>query len=488
MATPARYYSSTAVTTTLASSIGAADTSLQVASSSGFPSSYPFTLILEKDAANEEIVTVTALVGSAYTITRGVDGTSARAHAAGTAVEHGVSALDFTDFRSHQAAAADVHDIGATSSVVGTETAQTLTNKTLTSPTINTPTVSGGTITGATITNPTFTSPFTSPTINTPTVSGGTITGATITDPTFTGDLKAPAAAGVEFEGTTDDGFETRLIAAGPTADRTVTLPDADDTLVGKATSDTLTNKTVSGGTLSGTTTNTGTVSGGTVSGATVTNGSLGSDLDAAGYRVTGVGSPSADTDAATKGYVDAEVAAVVDAAPGALDTLNELAAALGDDANFSTTVTNSIATKVAKAGDTLTGDLTMSGGATVKGLPDPSVSSDAVNLGYVTTLYGSTSSAATSATAAAASASAASASQTAASGSASAAAASASAASSSASSASASASNAATSESNAATSATAAAASKTATDAAYAAAQLNFGDGRAPVFLMMGG
>ena len=36
----------------------------------------------------------------------------------------------------------------------------------------------------------------------------------------------------------------------------------------------------------------------------------------------------------------------LVDAAPGALDTLNELAAALGDDAAFSTTVTNSLATK----------------------------------------------------------------------------------------------------------------------------------------------
>jgi len=62
------------------------------------------------------------------------------------------------------------------------------------------------------------------------------------------------------------------------------------------------------------------------------------------------------------KAYVDAEVAGVVDAAPGALDTLNELAAALGDDANFSTTVTNSIATKLSKAGDTMSGDLNMGG------------------------------------------------------------------------------------------------------------------------------
>ena len=46
----------------------------------------------------------------------------------------------------------------------------------------------------------------------------------------------------------------------------------------------------------------------------------------------------------ATTTYVTAAVAALIDAAPGAINTLNELAAALGDDANFSTTITNSIA------------------------------------------------------------------------------------------------------------------------------------------------
>jgi trimeric autotransporter adhesin len=48
----------------------------------------------------------------------------------------------------------------------------------------------------------------------------------------------------------------------------------------------------------------------------------------------------------ATQTYVNTAVANLVDSAPATLDTLNELAAALGDDANFSTTVTNSIATK----------------------------------------------------------------------------------------------------------------------------------------------
>ncbi len=57
-------------------------------------------------------------------------------------------------------------------------------------------------------------------------------------------------------------------------------------------------------------------------------------------------------------GYTDTAVSNLVDSSPAALNTLNELASALGDDANFSTTVNNNIATKLATAGGTMTGDL----------------------------------------------------------------------------------------------------------------------------------
>ena len=63
-------------------------------------------------------------------------------------------------------------------------------------------------------------------------------------------------------------------------------------------------------------------------------------------------------TQIATTAFVQTEVTALVDSAPSTLNTLNELAAALGDDANFSTTVTNSIATKLPLAGGTMTGNL----------------------------------------------------------------------------------------------------------------------------------
>ncbi len=64
-------------------------------------------------------------------------------------------------------------------------------------------------------------------------------------------------------------------------------------------------------------------------------------------------------TQLATTAFVRTEVTNLIDSAPSTLDTLNELAAALGDDANFSTTVTNSIATKLPLVGGTMTGAVT---------------------------------------------------------------------------------------------------------------------------------
>lgn len=75
----------------------------------------------------------------------------------------------------------------------------------------------------------------------------------------------------------------------------------------------------------------------------------------------------AADSNFATLTYVDNAVANLVDAAPGALDTLNELAAAIGDDANFSATITTSLASKAA-ANHTHTFQQITNGTATVTG------------------------------------------------------------------------------------------------------------------------
>ena len=66
------------------------------------------------------------------------------------------------------------------------------------------------------------------------------------------------------------------------------------------------------------------------------------------GNVLEGVASPVAGTDASNKSYVDSAVANLVNAAPSDLDTLNELAAALGDDANFASSMTTALGNKAA--------------------------------------------------------------------------------------------------------------------------------------------
>ncbi len=111
-------------------------------------------------------------------------------------------------------------------------------------------------------------------------------------------------------------------------------------------------------------------------------NGGLNMDASSAA-TITNLTSPTNSGDAATKGYVDTAISNLVDGAPAALDTLNELAAALNDDASFSTTVTNSIAAKLPLAGGTMTGAIAM-GTSKITGLGTPTAGTDATTKTYV--------------------------------------------------------------------------------------------------------
>jgi len=70
-----------------------------------------------------------------------------------------------------------------------------------------------------------------------------TLTNKTLTSPSVSGLTLSDSS--IVFEGATSDDFETTLSVEDPTADRTITIPDATDTLVGRATTDTLTNKSI---------------------------------------------------------------------------------------------------------------------------------------------------------------------------------------------------------------------------------------------------
>ena len=88
----------------------------------------------------------------------------------------------------------------------------------------------------------TDTQTLTSKTLTSPTINGGTMSGAFTGTMTMNGVVLAGASPLV-FEGASDDAYETTLALVDPTADRTLSLPNATDTLIGKATTDTLTNK-----------------------------------------------------------------------------------------------------------------------------------------------------------------------------------------------------------------------------------------------------
>ena len=91
-------------------------------------------------------------------------------------------------------------------------------------------------------------------------------------------------------------------------------------------------------------------------------------------------------TQIATTAYVQTELTDLIGGAPGALDTLNELATALANDASYSTTITTALATKLPLAGGTMTGAIAM-GTNKVTGLGTPTTSTDAATKGYVDTV-----------------------------------------------------------------------------------------------------
>jgi hypothetical protein len=79
--------------------------------------------------------------------------------------------------------------------------------------------------------------------------------------------------------------------------------------------------------------------------------------LDANGFV------PASQLDIDVTADIDAAVAALIDGAPGVLDTLNELSAALGDDANFATTIASSLLSKKTEVNEEVSSNSTLVAG-----------------------------------------------------------------------------------------------------------------------------
>lgn len=170
----ARQYSSISVETTLASGISSTATTMTVAAGTGSAllggvtlaagNVDQFTVALDPDTTNEEIVFITAASTDTFTIVRARAGSSGVTHSAGATVKHVLTSDDLNAFKASISPVANVGFAGSTSgtttvqatAVAGTttltlpaatdtlvarDTTDTLTNKTLTSPTLNTPTI-----------------------------------------------------------------------------------------------------------------------------------------------------------------------------------------------------------------------------------------------------------------------------------------------------------------------------------------------------------
>ena len=169
-----RQYSSISVETTLASTISSSATTMTVASGTGSAllggvtlaagNVDQFTVAIDPDTTNEEIVFVTGASSDTFTIVRARAGTSGVQHTSGATVKHVLTSDDLNAFKASISPVTNVGFAGSTSgtttvqatavagtttltlpaatdTLVGKATTDTLTNKTLTSPTLNTPTI-----------------------------------------------------------------------------------------------------------------------------------------------------------------------------------------------------------------------------------------------------------------------------------------------------------------------------------------------------------
>jgi hypothetical protein len=380
-------------------------------------------VVIDPDTALEEIVDVTAVSTNTLTITRGIDGSTGVAHSAGAVVRHMAIGRDYREANTHIENTTTAHGLTVADVVTTTNTktltnktisaadntltgvatltgTQTLTNKTLTSPTITGTGAIAGTFTGNLTGNVTGN---VSGTAGSATGNAATATALqTARNFQLTGDVEASA---VSFDGT---GAVNLVTSIG-----TGTIVNAD---VNASAAIAYSKLALTGGIVNTDISNTAAISlgklatdplaranhTGTQTASTISDfdtqvrtsrldqmAAPTGSVSANSQKITNLGTPTSNTDASTKAYVDTSIANLINGAPSTLDTLDEIAQALNDTANFSDTV-------VLKAGSTMTGALTLSGA--------PTVDLHAATKLYVDNVAGSATAAAASATAAAAS------------------------------------------------------------------------------------
>ena len=215
-----REYSSISVETTLNSGINTTATTMTVPSVAAAtallggvtldPGNVDiFTVAIDHDTVNEEIVYITGVSGDTFTISRGQAGTgtagvSGITHSAGASVKHVMTSDDLIYFRNSASPAASYSFSGSTSGTTTIQASAVAGTNTLTLPPTSNDTLVGKATTD-TLTNKTLTSPtINTATIATPTITGGTNTGSVLVSPEERTTVSATAATGtINFDAVT---------------------------------------------------------------------------------------------------------------------------------------------------------------------------------------------------------------------------------------------------------------------------------------------
>jgi len=434
-----RKYSSRSQQTTLSGALTNSGTSATVVSGTSLlggatiTAGETFTVVIDPDTALEEIVDVTAVSTNTLTITRGIDGSTGVAHSAGAVVRHMAIGRDYREANTHIENTTTAHgitlanlvkttdtgtvtsgmildgtivnaDINASAAIADTKlatisTASKVSNSATTATSANTASAIVARDASGNFTAGTITANLTG-TASTATVATTANALTTARNFQLTGDVEASA---VSFDGSGNVSLTT-VIGTGA-------IVNAD---VNASAGITYSKLALTGGIVNTDISNTAAISlgklatdplaranhTGTQTASTISDfdtqvrtsrldqmAAPTGSVSANSQKITNLGTPTSNTDASTKAYVDTSIANLINGAPSTLDTLDEIAQALNDTANFSDTV-------VLKAGSTMTGALTLSGA--------PTVDLHAATKLYVDNVAGSATAAAASAAAAA--------------------------------------------------------------------------------------
>jgi hypothetical protein len=365
-----------------------------------------YTVVIDPDTALEEIVDVYSasgnpVSGNTLAIVRNINGSVAQAHSAGAEVRHMAIGRDYQESNDHIENVTTAHGL-TIADVITTTNTKTITNKTISA--------ADNTLTG--VTTLTGTQTLTNKTLTTPTITSPTITGTGTIAGTFTGNITGNVTGNLTGNvtgnvtgssgSTTGNAATATALATGRTislaGDVSGTSASFDGTANASITVAYAANSIVNddinasaGIALSKLATDplaranhTGTQAASTISDFDTQVRTSRLDQMAVptaavsvnSQKITNLDTPTASADAANKGYVDTSISNLIDGAPSTLDTLNEIAAALADTANFSDTV-------VLKTGSTMTGALAM-GTNKITGLGDPTNAQDAATKNYI--------------------------------------------------------------------------------------------------------